>query len=83
MSSQRRVVLQLYRELLFMGREYPMGFLFFRERLRKVFQKNKTVEDYEQISNLIKRGNFVIKELEAMYKLRKYRTLKKNYYEDS
>ena len=48
-----------------MGREYPLGFSFFRERLRRVFQKNVTVQDPERISGLIKQGNYVIKELEV------------------
>ena len=31
---------------------------------------------------LIGRGEFVIKEIEALYMLRKYRSLKKSYYEE-
>ena len=42
--------------------------------------KNKDVTDPEQIQQLIDRGNYVVKELEALYMLRKYRTLKKRYY---
>jgi hypothetical protein len=30
---------------------------------------------------LVARGEFVIKEIEALYKLKKYRTLKRNYYD--
>ena len=37
--------------------------------------------DPEEIQALIKRGEFVIKEIEALYSLKKYRTLKKNYYD--
>jgi hypothetical protein len=32
---------------------------------------------------LIKRGEFVVKEVEALYNLKKYRTLKKNYYDSN
>lgn len=46
--------------------------------------KNTDVTDPQQIELLIKRGEYVIKELEALYMLRKYRTLKRRYYsEDS
>ena len=31
---------------------------------------------------MIARGEFVVKELEALYKLRKYRALKQKYYAD-
>lgn len=43
--------------------------------------KNRDVTDPEKIQKLVDRGEFVIKELEAMYFLRKYRAMKKRYYE--
>lgn len=43
--------------------------------------KNKDITDEEEIKMLIARGKFVEKELEALYMIRKYRTLKKRYYE--
>lgn len=78
----RPQVIQLYKNLLYLGREYPKGYEFFREKLKKAFMKNKDVTDPEQIKILISRGEFVIKEIEALYMLRKYRTMKKRYYED-
>ncbi|XP_077123315.1 electron transfer flavoprotein regulatory factor 1 [Ranitomeya variabilis] len=78
----RGEVVQLYKNLLFLGREYPKGEVFFKERLKKAFMKNKDVSDPEKIQELISRGEFVIKELEALYFLRKYRAMKQRYYED-
>lgn len=78
----RPQVIQLYKNLLHLGREYPLGYEYFREKLKKAFIKNREVTDPEQIKMLISRGEFVIKELEALYMLRKYRTIKKRYYED-
>lgn len=69
-------------QLLYLGREYPMGYEYFREKLKRAFMKNREVTDPEQIKVLIGRGEFVIKEIEALYMLRKYRTMKKRYYED-
>lgn len=43
--------------------------------------KNKDVTDPEKIKQLVARGDFVIKELEALYFLRKYRAMKKRYYD--
>lgn len=43
--------------------------------------KNKDVTDPEKIQKLVARGDFVIKELEALYFLRKYRAIKKRYYD--
>lgn len=77
----RGEVFRLYKNLLYLGRDYPKGSTYFRERLKVAFMKNKDVTDPEKIKKLVDRGEFVIKELEAMYYLRKYRTLKKRYYE--
>ena len=65
-----------------MGKDYPKGADYFRSRLKKVFEKNKSEDDPEKIEKLIDHGNFVVKELEALYMLKKYRTLKRRYYEE-
>lgn len=67
-------------QLLFLGREYPKGYDYFRVRLKDAFLKNRDISDPEQIEILLTRGQYIIKELEALYMLRKYRTLKKRYY---
>ena len=69
-------------QLLYLGREYPKGGDYFRDRLRAAFSKNKGVQDPEQIKEMIARGEYVARELEALYYLRKYRAMKKRYYED-
>lgn len=68
-------------QLLYLGKEYPKGYTYFRDRCKTAFMKNKDKTDEEEIKMLIARGKFVEKELEALYMLRKYRTLKKRYYE--
>ncbi|XP_075907896.1 LYR motif-containing protein 5A [Nelusetta ayraudi] len=77
----RGEVIHLYKTLLYLGREYPQGSKYFRERLKSAFMKNKDVADPEKIKQLVARGDFVIKELEALYFLRKYRAMKKRYYD--
>ncbi|XP_001605862.1 electron transfer flavoprotein regulatory factor 1 [Nasonia vitripennis] len=79
--SQKSKVINLYKTLLFMGKDYPKGFEFFRSTLKKVFEKNKNETDPEKIEKMIAHGNYVIKELEALYMLKKYRTLKRRYYD--
>ena len=63
-----------------MGREYPKGGTYFRDRCHAVFVKNKDITDPEEIKQMIARGEYVVKELEALYRLKKYRTLRKRYY---
>ncbi|KAM9846037.1 LYR motif-containing protein 5A [Aulostomus maculatus] len=77
----RSEVFRLYKNLLYLGRDYPQGKAYFRDRLKTAFMKNKDVTDPEKIRQLVARGDFVIKELEALYFLRKYRTMKKRYYD--
>ncbi|XP_053107414.1 electron transfer flavoprotein regulatory factor 1 [Hemicordylus capensis] len=79
----RYEVLNLYKNLLYLGKEYPKGADYFRARLKAAFLKNKDERDPEKIKQLISRGEFVMKELEALYFLRKYRALKQRYYEDN
>lgn len=40
---------------------------------------NRDLNDERKIKECIIRGEYVIKEIEALYKLKKYRTLKKRY----
>lgn len=77
----RGQVIRLYKTLLYLGRDYPQGFPYFKQRLKSAFMKNKDVTDPEKIKKLLARGDFVIKEIEALYFLRKYRAMKKRYYD--
>ncbi|CAG0915638.1 unnamed protein product [Notodromas monacha] len=72
---------ELYKKMIYLGKEYPLGLPYFREKLKQAFMKHKDETDPERIRVLIKRGEYMIKEFEAMYKLRKYRAMKKRYYD--
>ncbi|XP_013773935.1 electron transfer flavoprotein regulatory factor 1-like [Limulus polyphemus] len=79
MASSRSRVIQLYKNLLYLGRDYPKGYDYFRTRLKSAFMKNNDVTGPAQIEMLLARGQYIIKELEALYLLKKYRALKKRY----
>ncbi|KAL6428071.1 hypothetical protein ACFW04_008445 [Cataglyphis niger] len=51
--SQRTKVIQLYKTLLYMGRDYPKGYQYFKTKLRRAFDKNKTETDPEKIDKMI------------------------------
>ncbi|GFO01350.1 electron transfer flavoprotein regulatory factor 1 [Plakobranchus ocellatus] len=74
-------VKHLYKTLLHLGKDYPRGYEYFRSRLHASFIRHKDVESTEEVEALIAKGEYVVKELEALYMLRKYRTLKKRYYD--
>lgn len=82
-SASRLIVLVLVvGQFLYYGRDWPQGYVEFRDRCHAAFVKNKDLTDDRDIKRAIKRGEYVLKEIEALYKLKKYRALKKRYYDD-
>ncbi|KAI1363473.1 complex 1 protein [Xylaria arbuscula] len=62
----RRQVVAIYKELLHLGKEYPLGFSYFRPRLHRAFISNAHMRDEEDIRKGIERAEFVKKEIEAL-----------------
>ncbi|KAH6667860.1 LYR motif-containing protein 5A [Halenospora varia] len=60
-SALRGEVINLYKQLLHLGKNYPLGFDYFRPRLHKAFMSNASMTDEEKIKEGIKRGEFVVK----------------------
>ncbi|KAJ9138313.1 hypothetical protein NKR19_g7878 [Coniochaeta hoffmannii] len=75
----RREVISIYKELLNLGKDYPQGFDYFRPRLHRAFMANAHLTDEDAIRKGIARADFVRKEIEALYYLKRYRTLRKRY----
>ena len=48
-------------ELLYLGREYPLGYDYFRPRLHKAFMSKATISDEEQIRKGIAQAEYVKK----------------------
>ena len=48
-------------ELLYLGREYPLGYDYFRPRLHKAFMSKAGLQDEEQIRKGIDQAEFVRK----------------------
>lgn len=81
-NSLQGEVLTLYKNLLYLGRDFPKEADYFKRHLKNVFLKNKDVKEPEKIKELIA-GEFTMKELEALDFLRKYRALKQRDYSDT
>jgi len=76
----RAKVVAIYKQLLYLGREYPQGGLaYVRPRLHRAFMANAHLRDDEAIRKGIERADFVRREIEALYYLKRYRTLRKRY----
>jgi hypothetical protein len=52
---------ELVSELLYLGREYPLGYDYFRPRLHKAFASNASLTDEDEIKRGIERAQFVKK----------------------
>ena len=58
-QAQRSRVIQLYKNLLYLGREYPQGYEYFRTRCHNAFMKNKDIQG-EQVRWAATKNIFVI-----------------------
>ncbi|KAH9880106.1 hypothetical protein J1614_002132 [Plenodomus biglobosus] len=59
--SLRHQVIRIYKELLYLGRDYPQGYDYFRNRLHKAFASQQHITDEAKITDGIKRAEFVKK----------------------
>ncbi|KAF9446765.1 hypothetical protein P691DRAFT_707984 [Macrolepiota fuliginosa MF-IS2] len=71
--------LALYKELRHLGRDYPDPSYDFNGRVRRLFEKNRSLTDRGEIEKAIGMGEYIKKETLALYSLRKYRHLKRMY----
>jgi len=81
-QNLRPQVMQLYKNLLHLGREYPAGYDYFKGKLKAGFLKNKDMTEPRDIKKKLAGGRYIMKELEALYMLKKYRAMKSRYYND-
>ncbi|KAM0716095.1 hypothetical protein Q7P37_008609 [Cladosporium fusiforme] len=81
----RHEVIRMYKQLLYMGREYPLGYDYFRPRLHKAFSAKADLQDEAEIRKGLEQAEYVKKdlfsetEIEALYYLKRYRALKQRY----
>ncbi|KAF2157362.1 hypothetical protein K461DRAFT_289688 [Myriangium duriaei CBS 260.36] len=65
-SALRLEVKRIYKELLYLGQNYPRGYDYFRPRLHKAFASKANLADEAEIRQGIKQAEHVKKEIEAM-----------------
>jgi hypothetical protein len=79
MNESRYRVRALYKQLLYLGRDWPQGYTtYFRPKLHAAFFKNKELQG-EHVEEAIKRAEWMVKELEAFWFLKRYRHLRRSY----
>ncbi|KAL1712638.1 hypothetical protein EV715DRAFT_213330 [Schizophyllum commune] len=82
-NPTRLRALRLYKELLYLGKEYPDPAYDFNGKIRRMFEKNRNLTDHEDIEKALKMAEYIKNETLALYSLKKYRHLKNHYYPDS
>ncbi|KAF6240362.1 hypothetical protein HO173_001973 [Letharia columbiana] len=75
----RREVINIYKELLNLGKNYPQGYPYFQTHLHKSFASQTGLQDEKDIRKGIERAEYVKKEIEALYYLKRYRALRRRY----
>lgn len=63
-----------------MGKDYPDGYDAFRRKLHGAFRKKSQLDSQQDIEDALDFGEYMKRELIALYKLRTYRAMKRNYY---
>lgn len=66
--------------MIYTSQQCPGDINMYRKKIHQGFLKNKDINDPSKIEECIKRGEYIIKEMEALIQLKKFRTLKKRYY---
>ncbi|KDN42617.1 hypothetical protein K437DRAFT_257803 [Tilletiaria anomala UBC 951] len=69
----------LYKTLHRLGREYPEPSYNFLGKLRSMSAKNANLTENAEVEKILALGEHIQKETEALYSLKKYRTLRRRY----
>ena len=73
------LVRDLYKRLIFAGRDYPQGVEFVRAEAKKAFRKNANLTEEIDILKAVNRGRYMVREIIAVIQFKKYRAMKNRY----
>jgi hypothetical protein len=74
------LVRDLYKRFVYVGKIYPKGADFVRTRAKEKFFENAGITEEVELKKAIATGRYWVRELSAISKLHKYRTMAKRYY---
>ena len=73
------LVRDAYRRLLWVGRDYPKGLAYVRERTKAGFREHAGLLSERELLTAVHRARWWAKELEGVVQLRKYRAMRARY----
>lgn len=72
-------VRNLYKRFLYVGKDYPLGLNYVREKVKCAFLNNKDVVDELELRRAIHKGRYMVKEMIGVIQLKKYRAMNDRY----
>ena len=78
----RPVVRNLYKRILLVGREYPLGLPWVKKKAKAWFLQNQELTETVDINRAVATGRYMVKEMIGVIQLKKYRAMKQRYYDD-
>lgn len=76
------LVRDLFRRIIFVGREYPLGLDYVKRAARKKIAPKRHLTADADIKQAVHEGRWWVREMIGAIQLRKYRAMKKRYYDD-
>ncbi|KAJ1458196.1 hypothetical protein M885DRAFT_437003 [Pelagophyceae sp. CCMP2097] len=73
------MVRALYKRILTVGKDYPPGLDFVREKAKKEFFKHKNIYTMDLLKRRVHYGRQAVKEMIGVIQLKKYRAVKFRY----
>jgi len=69
----------LYKQIIFVGRDWPAGQEIVRRLAKKQFFQMRNETDPVKIQQGITKGEYIMKEMQALIRFHTYRTISKRY----
>jgi hypothetical protein len=73
------LVRDLYKRVLHVGRDYPLGLEWVRRKSKAWFRQNAALQDEVAIKRAVHEGRFWVREMKEVIAIKKYRHLKRTY----
>jgi len=73
------LVRDLYKRILVVGAEYPLGLQWVKGKAKPWIQQNANITDEVEIRRKVAVGRFWVREMRSVIAMKKYRTMKRRY----
>lgn len=73
------LVRDLYKRFLVVGRDYPGGMALVRAKAKEGILKNRLLTTELEIKRAVARGRWMVRELQGVVQLKKYREMRSRY----